>query len=79
VRSKIRPKNTSKNHEKTLLHEEGYDSIQRHSYIDANQEFTKCRNQPNILPIFGRLGRSLTYLLSSLRHEAHPQLAKMKT
>jgi hypothetical protein len=25
------------------------------------------------------LGRSLTSLLSSLRHEAHPHLAKMKT
>jgi hypothetical protein len=40
--------------------------IQKHNYIGANQEFTRCRNHPNILPLFGRLGRSLTSLLSSL-------------
>jgi hypothetical protein len=43
------------------------------SWIDANQEFTRCGN---ILPLFGRLGRSITSLLSSLRHEARPHLAK---
>jgi hypothetical protein len=48
----------------------------KHDYIDANQEFTRCENHPNILPLFWRLGRSLTSLLSSLRHEAHPHLAK---
>jgi hypothetical protein len=31
-----------------------------------------CENHPNILPFFGKLGRSLTFLLSSLRYEAHP-------
>jgi hypothetical protein len=45
-------------------------------YIDANQEFTRCGNHSNILPLFKRLGRSLTSLLSSLRHESHPHLAK---
>jgi hypothetical protein len=46
------------------------------NYIDANEEFTRCGKHPNILPLFERLRRSLTSLLSSLRHEAHPHLAK---
>jgi hypothetical protein len=41
------------------------------SYINANQEFTRCGNHPNILPLFEKLERPLT----SLRHEAHPHLA----
>jgi hypothetical protein len=55
------------------------DSIQTHGSIDANQEFIRCGNQQNILPLFGRLRRSLTYLLFSLRHEAHTTPSKMKT
>jgi hypothetical protein len=54
------------------------DSTQKGNYIDANQEFTRCGNHPNILPLFERLGRSFTSLLSSLRHEAHPHLAKCR-
>jgi hypothetical protein len=50
----------------------GDDLTQTHICVDADQEFTRCGNHPNILPLFGRLGRSLTSLLSSLRHEAHP-------
>jgi hypothetical protein len=42
------------------------DLIQTHCCIDANQEFTRCGNYPNILPLFRRLGRSLTSFLSSL-------------
>jgi hypothetical protein len=57
----------------------GDDSTQKDSYIDASQEFTRCGNHPNILPLFGRLMRSLTSLLSSLRHEAHTTPSKMKT
>jgi hypothetical protein len=34
----------------------------------ANPEFTRCGNHPNILPLFERLERSLTSLLSSPRH-----------
>jgi hypothetical protein len=49
----------------------GDDSTLKHDYIDVNQEFTRCENHTNILSLFGRLGRSLTSLLSSLRHEAH--------
>jgi hypothetical protein len=52
------------------------DSTQNDSYIDANQEFTRCENYPNILPLFGRLRRSLTSLLSSLTQEAYPDQAK---
>jgi hypothetical protein len=37
----------------------GDDSIQKDSYIDANQESTRCGNHSNILPLFGRSGRSL--------------------
>jgi hypothetical protein len=54
------------------------DSIHTHGCIYANQEFTRCKNHPNFLPHFGRLGRSLISLLSSLRHEAHPHLAKCR-
>jgi hypothetical protein len=58
---------------KTWQHKVGDDSIQKHIYIDVNQE---CGNHPNILPLFARLGRSLTSLLSSLKHEAYPHLSK---
>jgi hypothetical protein len=51
---------------KKLQHEIGDDLTQKHGYIDVNQEFTRCGNHPNILPLFGRLRRSLTSLLSSL-------------
>jgi hypothetical protein len=54
----------------------GDDLTQKYSYIDVNQEFTRCGNHPNIHPVFGRFGRSLTSLLSSLKYEAHPHLAK---
>jgi hypothetical protein len=59
-------------------HIEWGDSIQTHICIDANQEFTRYGNHPNILPLFGRLGRSLTSLVSSLRYEAHSHLAKWR-
>jgi hypothetical protein len=55
------------------------DSTQKGSYIDANQEFTRCENHPCSLPLFERSGRSLTSLLSSLGHEAHITPSKMKT
>jgi hypothetical protein len=57
----------------------GDDSIQNDSYADANQEFTRSGNYLNILPLFGKLGRTLTSLLSSLGHEAHSTPNKMKT
>jgi hypothetical protein len=57
----------------------GYDSTPKDTYLDAKQEFTRCGNHPNILSLFGRMGRSLTSLLSSLRHEAHTTPSKMKT
>jgi hypothetical protein len=63
---------------KTLQHKIGDDLTQNHGYIDANQEFIKCGNHPNIVPLFRRLGRSLTSLLSSLWHEAHPHLPKWR-
>jgi hypothetical protein len=44
----------------------GDELTQIHRCIDANQEFTRCRNHPNILPLFGRSGKSLISLLSSL-------------
>jgi hypothetical protein len=50
----------------------------KHNYNEANQMFTRCGNHPNILPLFGRLGRSLTSLLSSLRHKAHSHISKMR-
>jgi hypothetical protein len=64
-------KNTSENQEieKHSSIERG-DSIQTHGCIDANQEFIRYENHPNILPLFERLGRFLTSLISSLKHEA---------
>ena len=64
---------------KIFQHKIGDDLIQKHSYIDANQESTRCENDPIILPLFGRSGRSLTSLLSSLGYEAQTHLSKMKT
>jgi hypothetical protein len=65
---------------KTLQLKIGDDLTVKHGYIDANQEFTRCRNHSNILPLFAGLGISLTSLLSSLRlHEAHSHLSEMKT
>jgi hypothetical protein len=51
---------------KTFQHIDRGDSIKTHRYIDANPVFIRCGNHPNILPLFGRLGRSLTSLLSPL-------------
>jgi hypothetical protein len=61
---------------KTLPLKIGDDSTQKDKYIDGNQEFARCGNQSNILPLFGRLVKSLTSFISSLRHEAHQHLAK---
>jgi hypothetical protein len=56
---KIRPKIPLKIKKmKTFQHIERGDSIQTHGCIDSNQEFTKCGNRPNILPLFGRLGEN---------------------
>jgi hypothetical protein len=55
------------------------DSTQKDDYIDANHECTMCENHPNILPLFRRLGRSLTSLLSYLGHKVHTTPSKMKT
>jgi hypothetical protein len=57
----------------------GDESTQKDSYIDADHEFTRYGNQLNILPLYGRLERSLISLLFSLRHEAHTTPSKMKT
>jgi hypothetical protein len=54
----------------------GDDLTQNHSYIDVNQEFTRYEKYQNILPLFGRSRASLTSFISSLRHGAHPHLAK---
>jgi hypothetical protein len=73
----LAPKSMEGIEEKLLKSQKMKDGpTQKDSYIDANQWFTRCGNHPNILPLFGRYWRSLTSLLSSLRHEAHPHLAK---
>jgi hypothetical protein len=46
---------------KTRQHKVGDDSIQKHNYINANQDSTRCGNHSNILPLFGRLEGSLTF------------------
>jgi hypothetical protein len=45
---------------KILQNKIGDDLTQTHNYIDENQEFTRCRNWHNILPLFGGLDGSLT-------------------
>jgi hypothetical protein len=60
---------------KTLQLKIGDDSIQNDSYIDVNQEFTRCettRTSSHSLEDW----RDLSLLRSSLGHEAHPNLAK---
>jgi hypothetical protein len=80
MKLKIRPKIPLKIMKiKTLQLKIGEDLAQTHGCIDANQESTRCGNQPNILPLFGRLGRTLTSLLSSLRHKTLTTPSKMKT
>jgi hypothetical protein len=71
---KIPPKITKM--KKTLQLKIEEDWAQIYGWIDGNQVFIRCGNNLNILQLFGRLGRSLTSLLSSLLHEAHPHLAK---
>jgi hypothetical protein len=58
---------------KTLQHKIGDDLTQTHNYIDVNQEFTRCRNCHNILPLFGLLEGSLTFypLLSYTMKHIH--------
>jgi hypothetical protein len=79
---KNQAKNTFKNHknEKKIQHKIGDDLSQKHSYIDANQEFTRCGNSHNILPLFRGLDRSLTFssLLSyTMKHTHTSQKATM--
>jgi hypothetical protein len=57
-RVKIPPKSRKL---KIFQHIERGDSIQTHRCINANQEFTKCGNHLNILPLFGGLKGSLTF------------------
>jgi hypothetical protein len=58
---------------KTFQHIERGDSIQTHGCIDANQEFTRCGNHDNILPLFEGLEGSLTFshLLSHTMKHTH--------
>jgi hypothetical protein len=57
----------------TFQHIKRGDSIQTHGCIDANKEFTRCENQPNILSLFRGLEGSLTFspLLSYTKKHTH--------
>jgi hypothetical protein len=58
----------------------GDDLTQKHGYIDANQEFTRCGNSHNNLPLFGGFEGSLTFspLLSyTMKHTHTSQKATM--
>jgi hypothetical protein len=59
-----------------LQHNIGDDLTQKYSYIDANQEFTWCKNWHNILPLFGGLEGSLTFspLISYTMKHIHTSL-----
>jgi hypothetical protein len=56
-----------------LQHNIGDDLTQKYGYIDANQEFTRCENGHNILPLLGGLEGSLTFspLLSYIMKHGH--------
>jgi hypothetical protein len=58
---------------KTFQHIERGDLIHTHGCIDVNQEFTRCGNDPNILPLFRGLEGSLTFspLLSYTMKHTH--------
>jgi hypothetical protein len=61
-----------------LQHNIGDDLTQKHGYIDANQEFTRCKNHHNILPLFRELEGSYTFspLLSyTIKHTHTSQKA----
>jgi hypothetical protein len=65
---------------KTFQHIERDVSIQTHGCINENQEFTRCGNRHNILPLFGGLEGSLTFssLLSyTMKHTHTSQKATM--
>jgi hypothetical protein len=83
TRTKIRPKNLWKSRKwKTFQHKIWDDLIQKHSYIDLNQESTRCENHHNILPIFGGLEGSLTFsphLSYTMKHTHTSQKATMAT
>jgi hypothetical protein len=81
ARTNIRPKIPLKIKKwKTFQHIERGDSIQTHRCIDANQEFIRCGNHNNILPLFGELEGSLTLspLLSyTMKHTLTSQKTTM--
>jgi hypothetical protein len=58
---------------KILQHKIGDDLTQNHGYNDVNQEFIRCGNHYNILPLFGGLEGSLTFshLLSYTMKHTH--------
>jgi hypothetical protein len=63
---------------KIFQHNIGDDLTQKHSYIGVNQEFTRCKNHHNNLPLFQGLERSLTFshLLSyTMKHTYTSQKA----
>jgi hypothetical protein len=65
---------------KIFQHKIGDDLIQKHSYIDANQESTRCENRHNILPLFGKLEGPLTFsphLSYTMKHNHTSQKATM--
>jgi hypothetical protein len=60
---------------------ERHDSIQKHSYIEANQRFIRCEKHLNILPLFGRLRRifhNLSSLLLDMKHTHTTQKESLK-
>jgi hypothetical protein len=63
-----------------LQHNIEDDLTQKYGYIDANQEFTRCGNHHNILPLFGELEGSLTFSLLpsyTMKHTHTSQKAAM--
>jgi hypothetical protein len=63
-----------------LQHNIGNDLTQKHDYIDVNQEFIRCGNCHNILPLFEGLEESFTFspLFSyTMKHTHTSQKATM--
>jgi hypothetical protein len=62
-----------KNSSNREIENQAKNTSKKHGSINANQEFTRCGNHHNILPLFGGLEGSLTFspLLSYIMKHTH--------
>ncbi len=68
--------NTPKSQKIKMIHTTEMRFTHKDQLYWENQTSTRCGNHHNIVPLFEGLERFLTSLIFSLRHDAHPHLAK---